>query len=289
MDAMSMESTSMESTCEGWTRLSTSAGSPSQQSSIENGRSLAGMKPSGMNARDANATSMMLATIVRLFRLRGPKHISRGTVLCLEILPAKAEWRGPAPWAFAARLAADARESRHRSSERLCRIISSVRRRQWLPDRRDRVSTRTGRGVGREYRSSDRALRHAADLEVPLGADCRHDAELQALVRDRCDAERPRSRGDGGLQCAPRQFHRPDGGLHPGEPRDYVARHGGGGADCPFDSAQPAGARGRMAASRQFCRQRRRRRCGAVACDARGARVDHGRSAGCMLFTLLPW
>jgi hypothetical protein len=58
-----------------------SAGKPSQQISIENGRSLAGMNPAGISARDANATSSMLAMSVRLLRLRGLKRISHGVTL----------------------------------------------------------------------------------------------------------------------------------------------------------------------------------------------------------------
>ncbi len=54
-----------------------SEGRPSLHISIKNGRSLAGMKPGGMNTRDANATSMMLAMNVRRFRLPGLKRISQ--------------------------------------------------------------------------------------------------------------------------------------------------------------------------------------------------------------------
>jgi hypothetical protein len=57
------------------------AGSPSPQTSIENGRPLAGMNPAGMSARDANATSMRLAMSVRLFRLAGLKRISQSVIL----------------------------------------------------------------------------------------------------------------------------------------------------------------------------------------------------------------
>jgi hypothetical protein len=54
------------------------AGKPSQQISIENGWSLAGMNPRGTSARDANATSMMLARSIRLLRLPRLKRISPG-------------------------------------------------------------------------------------------------------------------------------------------------------------------------------------------------------------------
>jgi hypothetical protein len=57
------------------------AGKPSQQISIENGRSPAGMNPGGMSARNASATSMMLAMSVRLLRSRGLKRISHGFIL----------------------------------------------------------------------------------------------------------------------------------------------------------------------------------------------------------------
>ena len=70
---MSMD---IESACEGST-----AGRASQHISIENGRSLAGMKPAGMSARDANATSMMPAMSVCLFRLQGAKRISQGAII----------------------------------------------------------------------------------------------------------------------------------------------------------------------------------------------------------------
>jgi hypothetical protein len=52
------------------------------------------MNPSGTSARDTNATSMMPAMSVRLFRLQGIKRISRGAVLGTQILPAKAKWCG---------------------------------------------------------------------------------------------------------------------------------------------------------------------------------------------------
>jgi hypothetical protein len=88
MDSEDMESMPMESACAGSPCASTSAGKPSQQISIENGRSLAGMNPSGMSARDANATSMMLAMTVRLRRLLELKRISHGVFLGERILPA---------------------------------------------------------------------------------------------------------------------------------------------------------------------------------------------------------
>jgi hypothetical protein len=66
-----------------------SAGRPSQQISSENGRSLAGINPGGINTRNANATSMVLAMSLRLFRLQRLKHISQRTMLGREILPAK--------------------------------------------------------------------------------------------------------------------------------------------------------------------------------------------------------
>jgi hypothetical protein len=65
-----------ESACEGSPCASMAAGKSSQQISIENGRSLAGMNPSGMSAREANATSMMLANSVRLLRWRGLNRMS---------------------------------------------------------------------------------------------------------------------------------------------------------------------------------------------------------------------
>jgi hypothetical protein len=45
------------------------------------------MNPGGMSAREANATSMMLAMSVRLIRVRGLKRISGGVVLGRAILP----------------------------------------------------------------------------------------------------------------------------------------------------------------------------------------------------------
>ena len=71
----------MESACEALTCASMSAGRPSQQISSENGRPLAGMNPGGINTRNANATSMMLAMSVRLFRLQRLKRISRAQFL----------------------------------------------------------------------------------------------------------------------------------------------------------------------------------------------------------------
>jgi hypothetical protein len=71
-----------------------SAGRPSQQISIENGRSVAGMNPGGTRARDTNATSTMLAMSVRPFRWQGLKRISQSAILGAEILPAKAKWCG---------------------------------------------------------------------------------------------------------------------------------------------------------------------------------------------------
>jgi hypothetical protein len=64
-------------------------GNPSQQISSENGRSFAGMNPGGMSTRNANATSMMPAMSIRLFRLHRLKRVSRGANLGAEILPAK--------------------------------------------------------------------------------------------------------------------------------------------------------------------------------------------------------
>jgi hypothetical protein len=64
-----------------------SAGKPSQQIWIENGRSPASMNPGGMSARNANATSMMLANSVRLRRSRALKRISHGIILGRGILP----------------------------------------------------------------------------------------------------------------------------------------------------------------------------------------------------------
>jgi hypothetical protein len=58
-----------------------SAGKPSQQISIENGRSFAGMNPGGMSAREASATSMMLVMSVRLLCLPGLKPISHRVIL----------------------------------------------------------------------------------------------------------------------------------------------------------------------------------------------------------------
>jgi len=76
IESAGMGSIPMESACEGSTCASMSAGRPSQQISIENGQPLAGMNPGGMSTRDANATSMMLAMNIRLFRLPGLKRIS---------------------------------------------------------------------------------------------------------------------------------------------------------------------------------------------------------------------
>jgi hypothetical protein len=90
MDSMDMESMPMESACAGSTCASMSAGRSSQQISSENGQPLAGMNPGGMSTRDANATSMMPAMSVRLFRLPGLKRISHGVILGRGILPAKA-------------------------------------------------------------------------------------------------------------------------------------------------------------------------------------------------------
>jgi hypothetical protein len=74
---------------EGWRYASKPAGSPSPQTSIENGRPLAGMNPAGMSARDTNATSMRLAMSVRLFRLAGLKRISQGVILGAEFYQQK--------------------------------------------------------------------------------------------------------------------------------------------------------------------------------------------------------
>jgi hypothetical protein len=43
-----------------------------------------------MSTRDANATSMMLAMIVRLFRLPGLKRISQGVILSGEFYQQRA-------------------------------------------------------------------------------------------------------------------------------------------------------------------------------------------------------
>jgi hypothetical protein len=67
----------MEFACAGSACASMSTASPSQQISIEKGQPLAGMNPGGMSTRDANATSMMPAISVRLFRLRRLKRISQ--------------------------------------------------------------------------------------------------------------------------------------------------------------------------------------------------------------------
>ena len=90
-----IESAAIECACGGSTCASMSAGRSSQQISIENGRSFAGMNPGGMSTRDANATSMMLAISVRLFRLPGLKRISQAVILGGGILPAKATQREP--------------------------------------------------------------------------------------------------------------------------------------------------------------------------------------------------
>jgi hypothetical protein len=87
IDSGDMESTPMASACAGSPGASMSAGKPSQQISIENGRSLAGMNPGGMSARDASAASMMLAMSIRLLRLRGLKRISQGVILGGESYP----------------------------------------------------------------------------------------------------------------------------------------------------------------------------------------------------------
>ena len=86
MDVMSMESMSVESACAGSTCASMSTEGASQQISSENGRSLAGMNPGGMYTRSANATSMMLAMSVRLFRLQRLKRVSQAAILGGEIL-----------------------------------------------------------------------------------------------------------------------------------------------------------------------------------------------------------
>jgi hypothetical protein len=83
----------VESACAGSSCASTPAGRPSQQISIENRRSLAGMNPGGMSTRDANATSMMLAISVRLLRLPRFKRISQSVILSKGILPARAQQR----------------------------------------------------------------------------------------------------------------------------------------------------------------------------------------------------
>ena len=81
MGSMPMDCMPMESACGGSTCASMSAERPSKQISIKNGRPLAGMKPGGMSTRDANATSMMPAMNVRLYRLPGLKRISQGVIL----------------------------------------------------------------------------------------------------------------------------------------------------------------------------------------------------------------
>jgi hypothetical protein len=95
IDCGAKESMPLESACVGSPRASMSAGKPSQQISIENGRSLAGMNPGRMSARDANATSMMLARSVCLRRLRGLKRISPGLILGRGDFTHKSE----GPWA----------------------------------------------------------------------------------------------------------------------------------------------------------------------------------------------
>ena len=61
MESMSIESAWLESPC-----ASIPAGKPSQQISIENGRSPPSMNPCGMSARNANVTSKKLANSVRV-------------------------------------------------------------------------------------------------------------------------------------------------------------------------------------------------------------------------------
>jgi hypothetical protein len=78
---MRMGSMPMGSASEGPAYASISAGRPSQQISIKNGRPLAGMNPGGMSIRNAKATSTMLAVSVRLLRLPEFKRVSRGVFL----------------------------------------------------------------------------------------------------------------------------------------------------------------------------------------------------------------
>jgi hypothetical protein len=78
IDAMSIDAMSMESACEGLTCAGRLAGRSSVQTSSKNGRPAAGMNPGGMNARDAKATSMTLATSIRLICAPGLKRISQG-------------------------------------------------------------------------------------------------------------------------------------------------------------------------------------------------------------------
>jgi hypothetical protein len=65
-----MEPMRAEAGCRGPPCASISAGKSSGQISSEKGRPLAGMNPAGMSAREANATSIMPATSVRLLRFR---------------------------------------------------------------------------------------------------------------------------------------------------------------------------------------------------------------------------
>jgi hypothetical protein len=76
MESTPMESITMESACGRSLCASIPGGSPSQQISIENGRSLAGMKPGGMSARAAKATSNVPVSSLRLLRSHKIKCIS---------------------------------------------------------------------------------------------------------------------------------------------------------------------------------------------------------------------
>jgi hypothetical protein len=84
MGSMPMDSMPLASACAGSSCASRPAGSPSQQISIQNGRSPAGMNPGGMSTRDDNATSMMLAISVRLLHLPRFKRISQAFLLAAE-------------------------------------------------------------------------------------------------------------------------------------------------------------------------------------------------------------
>ena len=78
MESLSAEFMPMACESAGPSCVSRSAGSPSGQISITNGRPLAGMKPGGMSIRRATATSRMPAMNVRLIRLPELKRVSHG-------------------------------------------------------------------------------------------------------------------------------------------------------------------------------------------------------------------
>jgi hypothetical protein len=92
MESMSMESMPIESACGGSPSASMAAGKPSQQISIENGRSVDGINPGAISAREANASSMMLAKGVRLRHLPELKrHLPLGFFRAGAIISAKTE------------------------------------------------------------------------------------------------------------------------------------------------------------------------------------------------------